>query len=280
MVAMRDLLAFILTGVQLPIRSRRLYASGPMLFVLTAFVLMLATSCRVVQPGWNSTAAVPEGKVLVASVQLRLNALGYDSGEVDGLMGQRTAAAISRFQRDNRMRVTGEIDEELYGRLDGELALADAVARVGSRTQPRETQTAAQPRFAPPPPVPASASLPPEPPDAQIDESAEPGPDAGAASPGPSGFAGRWAALGSDCGNPGTAVLADNLLRVGSTACAVASISPIGNAGTSWRVEASCPDKPDPVAFVLARVDTAENHRLSVTNMSDGSVALLEACST
>lgn len=43
----------------------------------------------------------------VADLQGRLGGLGFDAGRVDGLMGQRTAAALSEFQRNCGLTVDG-----------------------------------------------------------------------------------------------------------------------------------------------------------------------------
>lgn len=44
----------------------------------------------------------------VSGVQARLRNLGYDAGPVDGILGPRTGAAISAFQHDEGLEVTGE----------------------------------------------------------------------------------------------------------------------------------------------------------------------------
>lgn len=49
----------------------------------------------------------------VYTAQTRLNALGYDAGPEDGLMGAKTRTAIAAYQRENSLRVTGQVDQEL-----------------------------------------------------------------------------------------------------------------------------------------------------------------------
>jgi hypothetical protein len=44
---------------------------------------------------------------LVYDIQASLTNLGYDPGPVDGVMGQRTAEAISQYQYSNRLPVDG-----------------------------------------------------------------------------------------------------------------------------------------------------------------------------
>lgn len=45
----------------------------------------------------------------MSEAQSRLNAMGYDAGEPDGVPGSRTREAIRQFQQDNGMRVTGAL---------------------------------------------------------------------------------------------------------------------------------------------------------------------------
>jgi peptidoglycan hydrolase-like protein with peptidoglycan-binding domain len=50
---------------------------------------------------------------LVFSVQSSLNHLGYDVGPPDGVMGPRTAEAISQYQYANRLPVDGQPSPQL-----------------------------------------------------------------------------------------------------------------------------------------------------------------------
>ena len=53
----------------------------------------------------------------VEGIQARLNNLGYEAGMVDGDTGEATVAAIKRFQKDNGIRETGEVSEDLWNKL-------------------------------------------------------------------------------------------------------------------------------------------------------------------
>jgi N-acetylmuramoyl-L-alanine amidase len=53
----------------------------------------------------------------VAGVQGRLRDQGYNCGPVDGIMGPRTRAAISSFQEDQRLPVTGDLDDDTRTKL-------------------------------------------------------------------------------------------------------------------------------------------------------------------
>lgn len=46
-----------------------------------------------------------------ARAQQRLRELGYYRGPVDGEFGRNSRNALARFQRDNRLRPTGSLDE-------------------------------------------------------------------------------------------------------------------------------------------------------------------------
>lgn len=53
----------------------------------------------------------------VSGVQGRLHNLGYDTGEIDGVMGPITAGAIGQFQKDNDLEVTGQADQATRDKL-------------------------------------------------------------------------------------------------------------------------------------------------------------------
>jgi localization factor PodJL len=52
-------------------------------------------------------------KQVMQNIQRILNKNGYDAGGADGVMGDKTKAAIIAFQGDNGMDATGEVDEKL-----------------------------------------------------------------------------------------------------------------------------------------------------------------------
>jgi len=55
-----------------------------------------------------------EHRVKVATMQTDLRRMGYYRGRSDGYAGPQTASAIRRYQRNNRLRVTGQPSEGLY----------------------------------------------------------------------------------------------------------------------------------------------------------------------
>lgn len=46
----------------------------------------------------------------VAKSQIVLKQLGYDVGEVDGIMGAKTKSAIKQFQKDNQLEEDGKLE--------------------------------------------------------------------------------------------------------------------------------------------------------------------------
>lgn len=57
-------------------------------------------------------------KVLTQRAQLALYAMGYYSGEVDGLMNNETVSSISKYQSKHNLKVTGSLSDELIAYLD------------------------------------------------------------------------------------------------------------------------------------------------------------------
>jgi hypothetical protein len=62
-----------------------------------------------------------QGGSVTESVQKHLQALGYDVGEVNGEMSMETTIAISTFQAEKGMKVTGEVSPQLLGILSAEV---------------------------------------------------------------------------------------------------------------------------------------------------------------
>ncbi len=54
----------------------------------------------------------------VRAAQEKLKDKGYDPGPVDGIWGSRTAAAVSEYQRKEKMAVTSRLDTETLGKLE------------------------------------------------------------------------------------------------------------------------------------------------------------------
>jgi localization factor PodJL len=61
----------------------------------------------------NAKTAGIDMKKAVTTIQAILNKNGYDAGAPDGLMGDKTRAAIVEFQKDNDLDPNGEVDDRL-----------------------------------------------------------------------------------------------------------------------------------------------------------------------
>jgi localization factor PodJL len=64
------------------------------------------------ESGADTTASI-DMKKAVQNIQAILNKNGYEAGNADGVMGEKTKSAIVAFQKDNELAPTGEIDEKL-----------------------------------------------------------------------------------------------------------------------------------------------------------------------
>jgi peptidoglycan hydrolase-like protein with peptidoglycan-binding domain len=82
---------------------------------------------------------MPQGKDLVLETQLMLTERDYDPGPTDGIMGEKTAAAIRAFQTDNSLEPTGEVNRATYSSLKPSLKTSSEVqdpsiaAAIGSQ---------------------------------------------------------------------------------------------------------------------------------------------------
>lgn len=71
---------------------------------------------RMKQSDRSAGGSAPDAAV-VKQVQSLLASLGYDVGTSDGIPGAKTRAAVTRFQSDNGLAVTGELDAETVRRI-------------------------------------------------------------------------------------------------------------------------------------------------------------------
>jgi glycosyltransferase XagB len=123
------------------------------------------------------------GSERVREVQLRLNALGYPPGPVDGLFGPRTERAVLRFQRAQALRPDGIVGPNTLRRLRSLSGRLRRLARgPGRRTRPPRRRPA-KPRSQRPPgptsqrePAPGTTRVPGPGPSPGPVERTEPGP--------------------------------------------------------------------------------------------------------
>jgi peptidoglycan hydrolase-like protein with peptidoglycan-binding domain len=90
-------------------------------------------------PSSTLAAPAPEGEFdLVRTIQRDLERLGYDPGNTDGELTTETAVAISRFQAENGLDVTGEASPQLAGILSAKLAGGRGPSTAQPRSAPDE----------------------------------------------------------------------------------------------------------------------------------------------
>ena len=85
-------------------------------FALLAVMLLLPQAFQAVPDPQQMT----RDEVRKAQQALKLE--GFDPGPLDGIAGPSTAAAVRKFQKSNRMKVTGLLDRPTRDRLAEKLA--------------------------------------------------------------------------------------------------------------------------------------------------------------
>ena len=79
---------------------------------------ILPRSPAIVDSKKNIKGNSKEFKVLTQRTQLALYAMGYYSGDIDGLMNNETVSSISKYQNKHNLKVTGSLSDELIAYLD------------------------------------------------------------------------------------------------------------------------------------------------------------------
>jgi|TARA_B100001287_G_scaffold250441_1_gene230974 His-Xaa-Ser repeat protein HxsA len=79
---------------------------------------ILPRSPAIVDTKKNIKGRSEEFKILTQRAQLALYAMGYYSGEIDGLMNNETVSSISKYQNKHKLKVTGSLSDELIAYLD------------------------------------------------------------------------------------------------------------------------------------------------------------------
>lgn len=69
------------------------------------------------QPGEQGTAPVRVSRAQVRQIQQQLQKQGFYKGRIDGVMGPETRQAIARFQQQNGMQATGNLDQQTLAAL-------------------------------------------------------------------------------------------------------------------------------------------------------------------
>jgi peptidoglycan hydrolase-like protein with peptidoglycan-binding domain len=102
----------------------------------TSAVVIIALTC--------SYAGAVLGDELTQIVQQDLTALGYDTGGVDGTATTKTIIAVSRFQSEHNLEVTGEITPQLAGVIKAAMSRQDSPAGATQAAAVAPTQVSPQ----------------------------------------------------------------------------------------------------------------------------------------
>lgn len=95
------------------------------------------------------SGSMHNSKETISSAQQSLKSGGYYRGEVDGISGRETQAAVRRFQHDNNLAVTGRLDPDTLSAL-GVTTTGEASRAAGQNNmQPGQSNMAmGQPNLA------------------------------------------------------------------------------------------------------------------------------------
>lgn len=85
---------------------KRLCMALSVVFLVNIAVILLAQTAQAASYKRGSTGSV------VSEIQQRLLDWGYYDGEVDGIYGSRTEAAVTLFQQKNGLTVDGKVGAE------------------------------------------------------------------------------------------------------------------------------------------------------------------------
>lgn len=134
---------------------KKLILALAVIFAVNVFIIALA------QNAWAELYKKGSSGAPVTEIQTRLKNWGYYSGEVDGVYGSATEAAVKYFQRKNGLSVDGQVGDETlaalgitpgsfggsggssgYGDQSGDLNLLARLISAEARGEPYEGQVA------------------------------------------------------------------------------------------------------------------------------------------
>lgn len=127
------------TGIWLPDKQKIIDCSGEVAYhKLTSTWTHYAIPKGLYEGSDDVTITIPTGGInmatlkkgskgdAVAELQARLNALGFDSGEIDGVYGTKTVAAVKAYQAANDLKVDGIAGAQTLTKILAEVITDDA----------------------------------------------------------------------------------------------------------------------------------------------------------
>lgn len=97
------------------------------------------------------------------------------------------------------------------------------------------------------------------------------------------GFEGLWGLSGSQCDARGDSVpteITATAIHFYESSCAIADVKSVGEAGTTWRVEAECSGEGEQwtVEYLMATIADSQPQTLVMIEMDYGAAWLMERC--
>ena len=97
------------------------------------------------------------------------------------------------------------------------------------------------------------------------------------------GFEGTWGTVGTQCARVGDTVpteITATEIRFYESRCAIAEVTPVGDAGSTWRVAAECRGEGEEwtIPFLFATLVVGERPAMVIIDMDYGGVRLTERC--
>ncbi len=77
-----------------------------------------STARQIIEQTGIELKRLSQNRSRIASVQMMLSELGYDTTNPDGILGPKTKRAILRFQRKNAIRVDGQVSPRLLAKVE------------------------------------------------------------------------------------------------------------------------------------------------------------------
>jgi peptidoglycan hydrolase-like protein with peptidoglycan-binding domain len=99
-----------------------------------------------------TTTTATAAKKIVQGAQERLQALGYQPGSADGVMGTKAVAALKKFQSDHSLPVTGQLDRKTLDALHVGNLSGTILAPTTSPTMPASSGSPQSVKATPPDP--------------------------------------------------------------------------------------------------------------------------------